>query len=84
MACQHRWTLQCFDATCAFLWGDLEEELYMALPDGFRLPDKAKLLAGHNGTDGLVMRLWKSIYGLKQASNVWYKKLRGVFEQLGL
>jgi hypothetical protein len=31
MACQHGWTLQCFDATRAFLWGDLEEELYMSL-----------------------------------------------------
>jgi hypothetical protein len=38
IACCEGWFLDCFDATRAFLWGDLEEEIYMKLPDGFTLP----------------------------------------------
>src|SRR6202008_3315543 len=52
MACQHGWTLQCFDVTRAFLWGDLEEEIYMSLPDGFRLPVGAVLPSGHSNLSG--------------------------------
>jgi hypothetical protein len=33
---------------------------------------------------GIVMRLHKSIYGLKQASQVWYQKFSGVLTSLGL
>ena len=84
MACQRGWFLQCFDATRAFLWGDLEEELYMSLPEGFRLPTPDVLPSGYEDEVGLVMHLFKSIYGLKQASNVWYKKLRGVLERLSM
>ena len=75
LACQHGWHLQCFDATRAFLWGELEEELFMALPDGFRLHKDTHLPEGCVDESGLVMRLLRSIYGLKQASNIWYKKL---------
>jgi hypothetical protein len=67
------WEIDCFDATRAFLWGDLQEELYMRLPKGFQ----------GEGGPGKCWRLWKSIYGLKQASNVWYKKLKGVLVNMG-
>ena len=80
-ACRRGWFLECFDATRAFLWGDLEEELYMKVPDGFRFPDK--LPPGCTSISDVVMRLWKSLYGLKQASRVWYIKFRGVLEKLG-
>lgn len=43
----------------------------MRVPKGFR------------GSSTGVWRLLKSIYGLKQASNVWYRKLRGVLERIG-
>jgi len=50
------------DVTTAFLHPDLDEEIYMELPDGYKL-------------NGEVCRLKKSIYGLKQASRAWNKKL---------
>ena len=66
------WHLETFDATRAFLWGDLTRVIYMRCPPGYTpsLP-------------GAVWRLLKSLYGLKQASRVWYKLLRKVLEDLG-
>jgi hypothetical protein len=67
------WHLECFDATRAFLWGDLTRTIYMRYPPGY---------ISASGLDG-VWRLLKSLYGLKQASLIWYRLLRRVLEALG-
>lgn len=59
------------DAVTAFLQGDLDENIYMNQPEGF--------MDGSNK----VCCLKKAIYGLKQASRVWNKKLDSVLIGLG-
>ena len=49
------------DIKTAFLHGDLEEEIYMAQPEGYARGVKVCLLQ-------------KSLYGLKQSPRQWYKK----------
>ena len=68
----HGWHLECFDATQAFLWGDLTRTIYMRYPPGYVSPE---------GLQG-VWRLLKSLYGLKQASLIWYKLLAKCWSHL--
>jgi hypothetical protein len=61
------------DVKTAFLNGDLEENVYMAQPEGFVMKDN----------EHLGCRLKKSIYGLKQASRQWYLKFDKVIRNFG-
>ncbi|CAI7882182.1 unnamed protein product, partial [Closterium sp. NIES-53] len=65
------WVVKQMDVTTAFLNGVLEEEIFMAQPEGF------------DDGSARVLRLKKALYGLKQAPRQWYLKLRGVLEEIG-
>lgn len=52
------WEIEALDIKTAFLYGELDEEIYMEQPEGFV----------KKGQEGHVCRLKKAIYGLKQAS----------------
>ena len=60
------------DVKCAFLYGSLDEEIYMEQVDGFE-----------DGTDRVCL-LKKSLYGLKQAPRQFHKKIDTELESLGL
>lgn len=64
-------TLQ-FDIETAFLNGILEEEIYMLAPDGIDCPQDK------------VLRLNKSLYGLKQSPKCWKIRFDGILKGLGL
>ena len=61
------------DVKTAFLHGDLEEEIYMEQPEGFKA----------RGKEDLICRLRKSLYGLKQAQRQLYKKFDTFMEANG-
>ncbi len=52
-----------FDVKTAFLYGNLEETIYMTQPEGFE-----------QGDENTVCLLKKSLYGLKQAPRCWNKR----------
>jgi hypothetical protein len=69
------WHISGLDVKTAFLYGDLDEELYMEQPEGFKVP-------GHKNKNK-VMRLKKAIYGLKQAALAWWKALDASMARIG-
>jgi hypothetical protein len=60
------------DVVTAFLNAPLEEELYLRIPDGFE------------ARPGFVLRLKKSLYGLRQAPRCWNKTLHDWLLSYGL
>ena len=62
------------DVVTAFLAGELEEEIYMEQPEGFKVGTE---------DEDLVCRLRKSLYGLKQAPRVWNRKIRHFLRSIG-
>jgi len=56
------WRPRQLDVKSAFLYGILKEEVYMDLPEGSRL-------------GGMVAKLKRCIYGLKQSPREWYYRL---------
>ncbi|KAJ8472455.1 hypothetical protein ONZ45_g16643 [Pleurotus djamor] len=73
LAAVEGWHLEGLDVKTAFLYGKLDEEIYMEQPEGFHAQDKKDF----------VFRLWRALYGLKQAALSWWKELSKSMEQLG-
>lgn len=68
----NNWSLHQLDIDNDFLYGDLSEEIYMRLPEGYYYENETK-----------VRKLTKSLYGLKQACRIWNAKLVSVLVGLG-
>src|SRR5262245_30941426 len=73
LAAKWDWEIDQVDVVGVFLNGILEEEVFMEAPFGIL----------KNNDRNMVCRLMRSIYGLKQAGNAWYKRMSGVFKKMG-
>lgn len=72
IAVVNSWPIFQLDVNNAFLYGELDESVYMRPPKGFYV-----------GGNNLVCKLKKSIYGLKQAPRQWNAKLTSVLIENG-
>ena len=84
IAAKNGWKILQDDVPSAYLKPELMEETYMELPEGFHLLLEAgvdfrktyeELLAEY-GDNPIVVRLLKTLYGLKQSGREWYKLFR--------
>ena len=65
----YEWVMEIVDVETAFLYGDLEEEIYMKMPTGIEM-----YLEREIGKEECLL-LSKSIYGLVQAARQFWLKI---------
>lgn len=68
---QKGYFLHQLDVKTAFLYGTLKEEIFMAIPEGLQ------------ASQGLVCKLQKSLYGLKQSPKCWNEKFNSFLLEYG-
>ena len=73
LAALHDWELEALDVKTSFLFGKLDEEIYMDQPKGFVI----------RGQEKKIYRLRKAIYSLKQAALQWNKQLHTILLKMG-
>lgn len=69
LAAKMNWRLWQLDVKNAFLYGELDRDIFMMQPEGFV----------SNDHPSYVCKLKKALYGLKQAPRAWYGKISQYF-----
>lgn len=72
LAAAFDWEIEQMDVATAFLYGNVEEDVFVEQPHGYEEGD---------GED--VCHLHKALYGLKQSPRIWYKTLAEYLESIG-
>ena len=73
LATSLNWAMEQADIDTAFLWSDIEEDIYMQQPEGHVDPIHPDY----------VCKLLKSLYGLKQAAQLWNQLLSKTLRAAG-
>jgi hypothetical protein len=69
LAVQNHLSMQLMDVVTAYLYGSLDSDIYMKVPDGISIPNPK---ANRNM---YCVKLQESLYGLKQSGRMWYNWL---------
>lgn len=73
MAAQKGWGVFQLDVKSAFLHGELEEDMFVEQPQGYKV----------TGKKHMVYKLYKALYGLKQAPRAWFSRIEAYFIKEG-
>ncbi len=85
LAVEKGWTIEHDDVIAAYLAGNLDDEIFMEIPDGYK--EFGCILATpqqRNTPTKWVCKLKKGLYGLHQSGLLWYRKLRKTLLSMGL
>ena len=69
LAVKEKIDLRLMDVVTAYLYGPLDNEINMRVPEGIELKDKKGSREQH------CIKLNKALYGLKQSGRMWYNRL---------
>ena len=64
------WYIEQMDVVTAFLYGNIDGVIYVEMPHGFGIP-------------GMVCKLQKALYRLKQSPRIWQETIDAMFKALG-
>lgn len=74
----HGWIAEIVDIETAFLYGELEEEIFIKIPDGYETVVKEDKIDRNEDCFMLV----RAIYGVVQADRQFYKKLSSILSNM--
>ena len=74
MTAIHSWPLFQLDIKNVFLHSDLANEVYIEQPPGFVA----------QGESGLICKLRRSLYGLKQSPRAWFSRFSSMVQEFGM
>ena len=77
LAIQKRLSMQLMDVVTAYLYGSLDSDIYMKVPDGISIPNESA------NCNMYCVKLKRSLYGLKQSGRMWYNRLSEYLLQKG-
>ena len=62
--------MRLMDVVTAYLYGSLDNDIYMKIPEGYRMPEayNSKFRSMYS------IKLQRSLYGLKQSGRIWYNR----------
>nr|GEU90436.1 retrovirus-related Pol polyprotein from transposon TNT 1-94 [Tanacetum cinerariifolium] len=63
--------MRLMDVVTAYLYGSLDSDIYMKIPEGFKMPEALSA----KPKDMYSVKLQRSLYGLKQSGRMWYNHL---------
>ncbi|KAD4585160.1 hypothetical protein E3N88_22761 [Mikania micrantha] len=63
--------MRLMDVVTAYLYGSLDSDIYMKIPEGFKIPEAL----GSKPKEMCSIKLQRSLYGLKQSGRMWYNRL---------
>ena len=61
--------MRLIDIVTAYLYGSLDSNIYMKIPEGFKMPNAC------TPCNLFSIKLQRSLYGLKQSGRMWYQRL---------
>nr|GEY93163.1 retrovirus-related Pol polyprotein from transposon TNT 1-94 [Tanacetum cinerariifolium] len=59
------------DVVTAYLYGSLDSDIYMKIPEGLKMPEACK----SKPHEMFLIKMKRSLYGLKQSGRMWYNLL---------
>ncbi|KAG7584130.1 Reverse transcriptase RNA-dependent DNA polymerase [Arabidopsis suecica] len=71
LAADENLEMRLMDVVTAYLYGSLDTDIYMRVPDGFNMPEALK----SKPKELYAIKLQRSLYGLKQSGRMWYNRL---------
>ncbi|GJR36884.1 retrovirus-related pol polyprotein from transposon TNT 1-94 [Tanacetum coccineum] len=63
--------MRLMDVVTAYLYGSIDNDIYMKIPKAFKIPDSLS----SKPKEMCSIKLQRSLYGLKQSGRMWYNRL---------
>ena len=71
--------MRLMDVVTAYLYGSLDNDIYMKIPEGFKMPEALN----SKPRERYSIKLQRSLYGLKQSGRMWYNRLSEYLQKKG-